>query len=92
MDGIDYNEDLNQYDLSQEKEQEFMVYIEDYEDENFWDELTSKLATRDAFSNIGPTKFEKLDTIERMKRIFDEEKKYINEFEDRGIQRLRIVK
>ena len=92
MDGIDYNEDTNEYDLCQEKEQEVMEFIEAYEDENFWEELIDKLATRDAIKKFGVEKLDKMEQYERMKKIWEEEEKYNNEFEEKGIQRLKIVK
>ena len=92
MDGIDYNEDTNEYDLCQEKEQEVMEFIEAYEDENFWEELIDKLATRDAIKKFGVEKLDKMEQYERMKKIWEEEEKYTKEFEEKGIQRLKILK
>ena len=89
---IEYNDKSKSYTLTQEKEIEYMSYIEDYEDEVFWDDLIDKLARRDAIKKIGKEAFENMEQMERATAIWAEEEKYSDEFEKYGINRLKILK
>jgi len=68
-----------------------LEYIEEYEEESFWDELIERLAERDLVHKYGP---------EIMKLIFEDEdihdelenfkEKYAKEFEKNGLKNLRL--
>jgi len=90
VEGIVYDEDHDEYELGEEKEKEIISKIEEYDDTTFWEELVSKLATRDAITKYGSNELCEMDQIERMKIIWDEEEKYNKEFEKNGIENLRL--
>lgn len=92
MDEIEYDEKIDDYFFTADKEEELMEEIYEYEEESFWVELVDRLAERDAIDKIGEKKFEKLDKMERMKAICNEEEKYQDEFEKNGINRIYIKK
>ncbi len=91
-DGIEYSEATGEFDLSSEKEGEFMECIQEYEDDVFWEELTDRLAARDAEERAGSEAFEAMESTERMRAVWKEEERYAEEFDRKGIQRLRIVR
>ena len=66
-------------------------YLDDYNDANFWQDLSSRLAERDVIEKLGTEKFLKLDNKEGFILITKAEDKYIEEFEENGIDNLRIV-
>ena len=90
LDGIEYDENTGSYDLTREKEEELLNPINEYEEDNFWDELINKLAIRDAKKKYGINELSKMESIDRMKAIWDEEEKYNEEFEKNGIERLML--
>ena len=92
MGEIEYDQEHHEYDLPNDKVEEIMDKIQEYEDDTFWEDLVDKLATRDAIEKNGIKKMEELEHYERMKKIWDEEQKYVKEFEKNGIENLRISK
>ena len=92
IDGLEYSEKNGSFLISEDKEQEMMKPVEEYEEDIFWQELTDRLALRDAEEKYGSKVLEDMEPMERMKCIWKEEEKYDNEFEKSGIDRLRIMK
>ncbi|TEB05572.1 hypothetical protein Psch_02613 [Pelotomaculum schinkii] len=74
-----------------EDETPAMDFIDEYNEESFWDELIEQLARRDMIEKHG---------LDKMKSIFEDEDifneledlkdKYAREFEENGIRRLRL--
>lgn len=83
------------YDYAPAFVEVLLEQIEEYEAEVFWDELVEQLAKRDYFqknpSKIGKT-LEGKAADEADAGIDREKDKYDKEFEERGIERLRIVR
>lgn len=92
MDGIEFDEKSGRHALSQEKEDELMQRILDYEEDGFLQNLVYRLGERDALEKHGAEKLARLEGAERLKLIWAEEEKYGEEFEKRGIERLRLRK
>ena len=90
LDGIEYDEKTGSYDLTREKEEELLNPVNEFEEDNFWDELINKLAIRDAKKKYGINELSKMESTDRMKVIWDEEEKYKEEFEKNGIERLAL--
>jgi type IV secretory pathway VirB4 component len=65
-------------------------FINLYEDQVFWDELTDRLAERDAVKEIGLEKFQTMEGMERINKIEEIRDRYANEFEQHGIDYVKI--
>lgn len=62
--------------------------IDAYDEESFWEELTSRMAIRDAAREVGEERLRSMDSYERMEAIGSKEQIWANEFEEHGITRL----
>jgi len=84
-----------QYDYAPEFIEVLLEQVDEYESEVFWDELVEQLAKRDYFqknpSKIGKP-LEGKAAEEADVGIEREKDKYDKEFEERGVERLRIVR
>ena len=83
------------YTLTADLEDLLLEQIDEYDNEVFWDELVDQLARRDWYqknpSKIGkPLEGKAAD--EAAAGIDREGEKYDKEFEDKGVERLRIVR
>ena len=66
-------------------------YIEDFENDSFWEDLIQRLVERDLIQEIGEKKYLSLDPMDRIKKEGPHWEKYGAEFETHGIDRLEIV-
>ncbi len=73
-----------------EMDEELQQYLDEYEDESFWDELSAQL---------GDIKFEKLYSLEKISKMSDEERfklrmeiedEFIEEFQQHGLENVVI--
>ena len=69
-----------------------MVFIDEYEDEVFWEKLCTYLAQRDLVDDKGIDVVENMDRFERFNAIEDLSQEYSDEFEKNGIKNLRLLK
>lgn len=67
-------------------------FIEDYNDEIFWDQLIHRLATRDAINKFGEGALSKLKFEEFHQKILPFTQKYSDEFEKKGLDNIKIKK
>lgn len=82
---------LGMYFTTKEYEEESVLkYIEQYEEEFFWEELISRLAERDFIREHGAEKINKMTLQERFEKISKFEKKYGEEFEQNGLENIRF--
>ena len=91
---IEYASDYEKYYPTRELEKAGSAreFIEEFENDTFWGELTSRLADRDSARKVGGfEKFSKLSLEERVKIILPIEEKYTSEFEKRGLEGLSII-
>ncbi len=65
--------------------------IENYENTSFWDRLVEMLAMRDIVEKMEWDEFNNLKPAQRAAIIDEQVKKYFQEFEEHGVNRLRIV-
>ena len=66
-------------------------FIEQYDDDTFWDELTNRMAYRDVAKKVGGEKrLAALPFDERLQQLFAREAYYNEEFYKHGIERLHI--
>ena len=73
-----------------EEESEHMAYIEEFEDDVFWEELTHRLAVRDLVAQEGEDTYQKMDISERASKIFDLEGWYEKEFIENGLRNIKV--
>ena len=91
---IPFSEDDETGDLlpTPEFSEELVEYIEAYNQETFWEGLVASLVGRDVQKKYSPAQMKAMNEDE-WRRIYEEyEKKYENEFEENGLERLDIVK
>ncbi|HDQ44421.1 MAG TPA: hypothetical protein ENN17_02830 [bacterium] len=77
----------DEYDL----EGEWRVLMDAFEEQNFWDELTDRLALRDVVLEVGYDHFRKMDSVDRLMKLEQASEKYAREFEENGIENIRIA-
>ncbi len=68
-----------------------LEYIEDFENESFWEDLIERLVERDLIWEMGEENYLALDPGDRIEKEGPHWKKYGDEFETHGIDRLEIV-
>lgn len=87
---VSYSPENNFYELDSEYGDEglAMEFIEDFENNVFWDELTSRLAKRDLLREYGIEAIEKMDVIERFMKLQELEASYNDVFCDQGLEAL----
>ena len=67
-----------------------MRYIEEFEDDVFWETLPHRLAVRDLVSQVGEKGYREMEFEERVSKILDLEEIYNKELEENGIDNLRF--
>ena len=88
---IVYDKDLEGYFATVEyEESEHMRYIEEFEDDVFWDALPNRLAVRDLVRQVGEKKYEEMEFVERATKLVELESVYYDELEEHGIDNLRF--
>ena len=88
---IVYDKDLEGYFATAEyEESEHMRYIEEFEDDVFWDALPNRLAVRDLVKQVGEKKYEEMEFVERATKLVELESVYYDELEEHGIDNLRF--
>lgn len=81
---IQFDKKLNEYFPTQAYENELQPIIEVNDNEVFWNELSSRLATRD----LANEKVIPRDTDEQFKRLLEIEQRYEEVFVEHGLSRL----
>ena len=68
-----------------------MDYIEEFENDSFWEELIERIVARDLNRELGEKKYLAFDPMARVKKEEPYRIRYMEEFEVHGIDRLEIV-
>ena len=89
---IVYDKELKKYHPTAEYEEQCdaMKFIDEYDDDTFWDELTERLAFRDLLEQVGEEETKKMEPLERVEKIESLREPYLDEFDEHGITRLKI--
>ena len=88
---ITYDKDLGGYYATFEyEESEHMAYIEEFEDDVFWDAIPHRLAMRDLVKQVGEKKYKEMGFEERATKLLEIESIYYKELEENGIDNLRF--
>jgi hypothetical protein len=78
------------YETREFEDSETHEYIEEYENNSFWESLISRLAERDLMQEISPADLGNIDHEDRITKMHDKEQKWSLEFEKNGIKNLKI--
>lgn len=89
---IVYDEEMGKYFPTREHDENSPVrpFIDEFENETFWDELADRLADRDMLRELGESKLLSMTREQRFRTHLDFEERYHKEFEEHGIERLEI--
>jgi len=90
---IEYAAEFDQYFPTRDFESGTPIheFIDEYDDETFWDELTRRLAERDLVVQMGGwEKVQRLSTEERIRKLGQLEEHYAAEFARFGVENLHL--
>jgi hypothetical protein len=91
---VAYDPKLKEYSLTREFDDSSLSreFIDEFTEENFWDELIHRLTERDIARKVGG--YDQLDGLSMTERFIYEGPimgRYVQEFDDHGLDRLEIV-
>jgi hypothetical protein len=88
---ITYDKSLGGYFATAEyEESEHMRYIEEFEDDVFWEALPHRLAVRDLVKQVGEKGYTEMEFEERAAKLVELASYYYKELEENGIANLRF--
>lgn len=89
---VEYDAKTGQYFPTKryEEESSVMKFIDEYDNETFWDELSERLAFRDLIMQEGEEKVRAMSLEERFQKVEALREKYLNEFQMNGLNRIKI--
>lgn len=90
---VAYDEELGGYFETDQFEDEspVMELIEEYDEDNFWDELASRMAQRDAVREVGEERLRSMSGTQRAKLIAGIEAEWNAELDEFGLERLEVM-
>jgi len=86
---VEFDKDLELFLPSLEFDEEVIGIVDDYEEECFWDHLIYRLSDRDVDKKLGK-KAENMSMEEKMELIDPVTEKYIKEFEEHGLDNVKV--
>ena len=89
-DHVHYDEEEDRYYPEATLEEKMRDFINDYEEDAFWDLLIRQLAERDIRERYDEETIEEMETMEWFKTIEEHETPYAKEFQEHGVERLVI--
>jgi len=91
---VEYDNKVDEFNPSAEFEdlESSMSFIEDYDDDVFWEELCHRLAQRDLIREKGLKKIKEMEPMARMLEEDSIAEKYDSEFVANGIENFIIAK
>lgn len=89
---ISYDKNLDKYYQTREYEdaESFMPFIDEFEEESFWDKLCTRLAQRDLLQKLGLETIKEMDIIERLTKEDEIAVEYDKEFIENGLRNLTL--
>jgi hypothetical protein len=89
---VDYDEEEKAYYPSEalESDDEIVEYIQNYDDDTFWEKLIYNLAMRDMEHKFGKEKLEKMQEEDIHANLQSFAQKYEKEFSKNGIKNLKV--
>ena len=88
---VSYDDEATQWVASAESDAEIHAFIDDYDDKTFWEDLTTRMAERDLVADRGERAVNGMRSGERVRAIQTYAKKYVDEFEKYGLERLVLL-
>ena len=85
---IEFDADEKAYYPSADLDEAAHRFLDEYDDQTFWDELAERLAWRDLCSRYGETAVDAMREEDRVKALDEIAVRYQKEFEARGVDRL----
>ncbi len=87
---IEYSKEFDKYypTADYEESETFMGFIDDFEEDVFWDELGRRLAQRDLLREEGSENFRSMNPTERFIETEERAEAYYNEFVENGLKNL----
>ena len=76
--------------LEHEENSPVQPFIDEFENHTFWEELVDRQATRDMLRELGEEKIQVMDPRDRFMTHQDYERRYNQELEEHGLERLGI--
>jgi hypothetical protein len=86
---VEFDSTLSQFFLKEEYHEKLQPFIDEYDDEAFWDGLVDRLSDRD-FSETYGDSVKRMDQNERFERLSVFVDRYEAEVEEHGVDRLRL--
>jgi len=89
---ISYDKELDGYfpTMEFENNSDDQVFMDEYDENNFWEMLAVRLAQRDLVDEIGEDAFLKMEPAERITLEDNRADRYFDEFESNGIINIRV--
>ena len=87
---ITYDPKLQEYNPSLQFEEQVLRYVDEYNEETFWDQLIDRLVRRDLARQEGEENIRQMDFEAYFRKEDPIRGKYEDEFEQHGIDRLTI--
>ena len=75
---------------SRAMEETAQEYLEDYDNDTFWEELLQRMAERDFVAAHGEAAIKAMPERERQDKLDEFQRKYQQEFEEHGLDRLAL--
>ena len=91
---LDYDKNSEKYFPSPDYELngKFRGFIEQFEEDTFWEELPIRLASRDLYMQFSEKEIIEMKPFDRATKLHELEKPYRNELEENGLEFLQITK
>ncbi|MBA3014085.1 MAG: hypothetical protein FP815_03920 [Desulfobulbaceae bacterium] len=89
---IHYDPEIGEYSPTLEFEENAndQVFIDEYDEDTFWDLLAIRMAQRDLVDQVGEDAFDEMEPTKRLAEVDTIAEKYFDEFTENGITNLRI--
>ncbi len=88
---VEFSERFKEYFPTRELETRCETFINEFENDTFWEELADRLTMRDVIRKVGEEKYRSMEFEQRMHEIDPVEQRYWDEFEEHGLDRIEIV-
>jgi hypothetical protein len=90
-DVVEFHPTVSQFFLNEEYCEMLQPFIDEYDDNAFWDGLVDRLADRDFLETYGDSA-ERMEQNERFERLSEFVDRYETEVEEHGVDRLRVIR
>lgn len=88
---VHYEAKFKEYYETGEFEEDYQVFINQFNENQFWDELADRLSVRDLVEQVGEEAFESMDWMERGGKLSKLAFSYEDEFEKNGLDRIHLL-